>query len=269
MSRLQKCLPILIGTAMLLAAKEQVPAKFSGFQVTSQENEKKLKFNNQGFELRQIEMNGEIFVKPEMSNADAVVNPGQPYLPTISTYYAVEPGKSYSVSLTILEDETVTEVDVMPFETWDSEKTGLVTKGDEYLLNEFFPSELATVSDPIILRGLSMVQVSLTPFQYNPQTKELTIIHSAEMELVESGTAEMPFVPAKRSRAFESLYESLVVNYESLNRDDALPRSLAKGREAYLMQVSKEAKLSQTRMGENKFISNPGVWGAFHLFGKP
>ncbi len=220
MSRLQKCLPILIGTAMLVAAKEQVPAKFSGFQVTSQENEKKLEFNNQGFELRQIEMNGEIFVKPEMSNADAVVNPGQPYLPTISTYYAVEPGKSYSVNLTILEEETVTEVDVMPFETWDSKKTGLVTKGDEYLLNEFFPSELATVSDPIILRGLSMVQVSLTPFQYNPQKKELTIIHSAEMELVESGETEMPFVPAKRSRAFESLYESLVVNYESLNRDE-------------------------------------------------
>ena len=85
MSRLQKCLTILIGTAMLVAAKEKVPAKFSGFQVTSQENEKKLEFNNQGFELRQIEMNGEIFVKPEMSNADAVVNPGQPYLPTIST----------------------------------------------------------------------------------------------------------------------------------------------------------------------------------------
>ena len=143
MSRLQKCLTILIGTAMLLAAKEQVPAKFSGFQVTSQENEKKLEFNNQGFELRQIEMNGEIFVKPEMSNAEAVVNPGQPYLPTISTYYAVEPGKFYSVNLTILEEETVTEVDVMPFETWDSEKTGLVTKGDEYLLNQFFRNLLS------------------------------------------------------------------------------------------------------------------------------
>ena len=46
MSRLQKCLTILIGTAMLVAAKEKVPAKFSGFQVTSQENEKKLEFNN-------------------------------------------------------------------------------------------------------------------------------------------------------------------------------------------------------------------------------
>ena len=32
------------------------------------------------------------------------------------------------------------------------------------------------ISDPIIMRGLAMVQVSLTPFQYNPITKDLTIM---------------------------------------------------------------------------------------------
>ena len=30
----------------------------------------------------------------------------------------------------------------------------------------------------------------------------------------------MPFIPAKRSRAFEPIFESLVVNYESLSRDE-------------------------------------------------
>ena len=40
-------------------------------------------------------------------------------------------------------------------------------------------------------------------------------------ELVESGNTEsMPFIPQKRSREFETLYKSLIVNYNSLNRDN-------------------------------------------------
>ena len=41
------------------------------------------------------------------------------------------------------------------------------------------------------------------------------------IELVESGNTEsMPFIPQKRSREFETLYKSLIVNYNSLNRDN-------------------------------------------------
>ena len=43
-----------------------------------------------------------------------------------------------------------------------------------------------------------------------------------EIQLVENGNTEvMPFIPEKRSREFETLYESLnVVNYNSLSRDN-------------------------------------------------
>ena len=66
-----------------------------------------------------------------------------------------------------------------------------------------------------------MVQVSITPFQYNPVTQTLVAIQDMEIELVESGNTDtMPFIPQKRSRAFETLYESLIVNYSTLNRDN-------------------------------------------------
>ena len=43
----------------------------------------------------------------------------------------------------------------------------------------------------------------------------------SEIELIEDGvTQENPFIPQKRSREFEILYESLIVNYSSLNRDN-------------------------------------------------
>ena len=42
-----------------------------------------------------------------------------------------------------------------------------------------------------------------------------------EVELIETGNREsINFFPNKRSRAFEPLYESLVENYSSLNREN-------------------------------------------------
>ena len=64
-----------------------------------------------------------------------------------------------------------------------------------------------------------MVQVSVTPFQYNPVSKTLTVIQEIDLELVESGATEVPYIPQQKSREFEILYESLVVNYPSTIRE--------------------------------------------------
>ena len=42
-----------------------------------------------------------------------------------------------------------------------------------------------------------MVQVSVTPFQYNPVSKTLTVIQDVDLELVESGETELPHIPQK------------------------------------------------------------------------
>jgi hypothetical protein len=204
----------------LFAIDEQGLSTHNGFQVTSVENGKKIQYSNPGFELKQFNQNGKNYIKPEMLNAGATVEPGQPYLPTISTFYAVEPGKTFSVSATILESETMSNVEVFPLEGWEPDLTGNATEGNIYTKNQNFPENIAIVSEPIIIRGLVLVQVSITPFQYNPISKELTVIQSADIELIQNGNTELPFIPARRSRAFESIYKTLVVNYESLNRNN-------------------------------------------------
>ena len=211
---------ILVSTLTFLFAGEAPTVEHNGFQVTTLENEKTLKYSNRGYELKQIDQNGSLYIKPEMEGAGSNVDPGQPYLPTVSTFYAVHPGKTFSLSVTINETEVVQNIDILPLETWEDNAIGNSEKGDVYFQNNVFPAQIATVSEPLVMRGMVMVQVSVTPFQYNPVTKELTIIHDADVELVESGTCDMPFIPSKRSRAFEALYKSLVVNYETLSRDD-------------------------------------------------
>ena len=45
------------------------------------------------------------------------------------------------------------------------------------------------------------------------------MIHELDAELHEAGEIAQPFMPAKKSRAFEPFYESLIVNHQAINRE--------------------------------------------------
>jgi len=210
---------ILMAYNLILAAGSNNKHLYTGFSSMESGTENFIQYRTPEFELKQIVKDGKSFVKPIMKNSGTVSSMGQPFLPSTSTYYGVDPGTSFGVNINIISSEVIQDVDILPMVGLDSEEFyGDNDKGNEYQVNEFFPPEIVSVSNPIIFRELSMVQVTITPFQYNPISKELLIIHQADIELVENGSYQIPFIPVRSSRAFESLYQAMVVNYESLNR---------------------------------------------------
>ena len=162
---------------------------FGGFE--SKPEKGQISFSNPGYEISHILKDGAPFIKPEMEGAGSKSEPGQPDLPTMSTYYAVEPGKIFTINASIKESEVIENVEVVPFETWNSQPTGVIEKGVTYQQSSSFPANIATVSDPMVFRDIVMVQVSVTPFQYNPVSKTLTVIQEIDLELVESGATEV------------------------------------------------------------------------------
>ena len=204
--------------SIVVAGAGSSGAMHRGFEVTTING--KINFINPGYDLKQVVRNGKTYIKPEISGAGAIIAEGQPYLPTISTYYAVEPGKTFSLEVSVQQTEIINNVDILPFDSWGPENNGHISKGDIYFSDALFPQNIASVSEPIVFRDLTMVQVSITPFQYNPVTKNLTVIQDVEINLIESESIELPFIPSKPSREFEKLYESIIVNYSSLNRDN-------------------------------------------------
>ena len=200
-------------------AEANAPLKHNGFSLTSVE--KQIHYSNPGYELLETFHDGTSYIQPKILDAGTNAEPGQPFLPTVSTFYAVEPGKKFLVQTMIEQTETIENVDILPFDTWENTPAGIIQEGAIYQQNQLFPQSIATISDPIVFRDITMVQVSITPFQYNPATKTLIAIQEMEIQLVENGNTEvMPFIPEKRSREFETLYESLIVNYNSLSRDN-------------------------------------------------
>lgn len=209
----------LIICTLIFATESSGRRSYNGFSSMESVQGEMIHYQTPEFELQQVGSAGQTFVRPVMKNSGTVVTPGQPFLPSTSTYYAVEPGTLFDVNVTVISSETIQNVDIVPLDGWDSEGAGdHIAADDPYGINELFPAEIVSVSNSIVFRELSLLQVTMTPFQYNPVTKELVIIHQADIELVENGSCELPFIPGRRSRAFESLYQSMVVNYGALDR---------------------------------------------------
>ncbi len=206
--------------SVLLGLTSEVEESSNGFIFSGNDLGNKITFNNPGFELKEINKNGSTFFKPEMNNAGSMSSSGDPFLPSVSTYYLVEPGKRYSVNVIVKNKEVINNVDLGYVDSWDSQENN-VGLSSEINTNAtiIYPADLAVVSEPIIMRDVVVVQLTITPFQYNADSKELTVIHELDVELHEAGEIAQPFMPAKKSRAFEPFYESLIVNHQTINRE--------------------------------------------------
>lgn len=104
---------------------------------------------------------------------------GAPDLPAFSRFVAVPNGATAHVEMGQRSMTIVRNVDLLPaspikFDTDDSPNT-YEKDLNIYNKNAFFPEQPVTVSEPFSLRGVQTVAVTVTPYQYNPVTKELRV----------------------------------------------------------------------------------------------
>lgn len=165
-------------------------------------------------------IDGNDYQRPLIDGVGSNAEIGDWDLPTISTYFAVEPGKSYTANITILESESVPGIELPTKTSWqdpNNPQTISKTLSADGSTPSFEPELLpgVEVSEPQVMRDMVLVQVSYTPFVYHPESNELDVITSTDIELVESNANNVipSDLPPRLSRAFEPLYQSLIPNY--------------------------------------------------------
>ncbi|HBR87596.1 MAG TPA: hypothetical protein DEA65_07210, partial [Candidatus Marinimicrobia bacterium] len=95
-----------------------------GFALKSQlQGDHVLHFNIPEYELEDVEINGQYFKRPKIDGAGKTSLVGNPELPVITTFYAVEPGKTYQAQVRVVESEFVDNVNILPLQTWDNVTT--------------------------------------------------------------------------------------------------------------------------------------------------
>ncbi|MBM3405128.1 MAG: PKD domain-containing protein, partial [Bacteroidetes bacterium] len=192
-----------------------------------------------GFNLQDSKANGVevVFSVPEFSietaqingeNMQSIVFPtfflfndaGAPNLPAGGRYIAIPQGAIPKLRITdsrisVIENVNVAPAPVIPLETDDSpmkyEKNAAI-----YNLNAFYPAQPVILSSIENIRGCDVVMLGISPFQYNPVTKQLKVYHDLKIAIdFEGGNGQFGDV-AYRSRWWDPTLSDALLNYASL-----------------------------------------------------
>ncbi len=94
---------------------------------------------------------------------------------------------------------------------------------EKHTRNEFFPSVIATLNQPYVLRDFRGQTVELHPVQYNPVTKVLRVYSDLKVKVSYSGVSQVNTLatdnpPAKIDEVFDGIYENQFINYRAYKK---------------------------------------------------
>jgi gingipain R len=117
------------------------------------------------------------------------------------------------------------------------------TFGEAYTTNSFYPGELATLSEPFIIRNTRGATIKINPYQYNPVTGVLRIYNNVQVAVKTNedivGENEIHARP-ENSGTFQTIYQQFY-----LNTDMAMGRYTPREEEGDLLVISPNSYMDE------------------------
>ena len=183
-----------------------------------------LNFSITEFSLSENVIDGIPMQNIQMPGAFLPNNEGAPDLPGFGRYIAIPQGATAKLNVKSFRTETLTGVEMAPAPRipLDTEKGPLeYNKNDRlYSQDAYYPAEPFILSEQTQLRGVDAAIVGITPYQYNPITKELIIYRDIEIEIVFEGGNGYIGDDRLRSRWFDPILQDALLNAGSLPKVD-------------------------------------------------
>jgi len=147
-------------------------------------------------------------------------NEGSPDLAGSAKYIAIPQGSIASLSVLSYRTETYQNIEVAPAPRipLDTEDGPLEYNKDQnvYSVDAFYPAEPFILSKETAIRGVDAVMLGITPFQYNPVTKELIVYRDIKLGVTFEGGTSQFGDNRYRSRWFDPILRDQLLNYSSL-----------------------------------------------------
>jgi len=187
---------------------------------------------------------------------------GLPNLPVLSYFVAIPDRGGVELEVVSASERVLRGYDVAaaaPFAVQGREPVEAVRDSRLYATDALFPSAIAEIGEPGIMRDLRLVQVRVYPVRYNPVTGTLVAVDRIQIRLNYTdgeGVNEKTVVRPYRSEAFEPLYESTVLNYDQLPRT-AVKRGtyLIIAHDSFLAGIADFAHWKQERGIETEIVA--------------
>jgi len=145
---------------------------------------------------------------------------GMPNLPGKGRYIAIPQGSVPKFRIVSQHTEIIHNVDIEPAPRIpldnDTRPVEYEKNMQVYSKNELYPATPVSISGITRIRGVDAVIVGITPFQYNPVTKDLLVYKDIRVELTFEGGNGKFGDDAFRSTWWDPILQDNLLNYSSL-----------------------------------------------------
>ncbi|NQT76729.1 MAG: hypothetical protein HQ565_03370, partial [Bacteroidetes bacterium] len=172
------------------------------------------------FALIDVNIDGEIAKAIKVPGIFLPNDEGAPDLPGSGKYIAIPQGAEAVLNIKALRKEVIKNVNVAPAMAipLDSDQSPLKYEKDQkiYSSNQYYPAEPVILSENLKIRGVDVVMLGITPFQYNPVTRELIVYRDLQIEVSFKGGNGQFGEDRLRSRWWDPLLHTSVINASTL-----------------------------------------------------
>ena len=210
----------LIGNTALAQTFDYPVKGKQGFNLTEKTRDGlHISYNVGQVTLNQLTYRGEEMSEVSISAVSLPNDEGMPNLPTESRMMAIPHGATATLNVISFETETLHNVNIAPALRIQSENEepdmNYVKNEVVYSKNAFYPAEPFVMGNTYI-RGVDAVTVAITPFQYNPVTKDLVIYTNIELSVTFEGGNGHFGEDRLRSPYWDPILAAELANYDQL-----------------------------------------------------
>ncbi len=179
-----------------------------------------ISFSIPDFRIGEECVNGEVMHNLHLEGCLSSNQAGAPNLPGFGRYIAIPKGATATVEINSSEIETIRDLNMASapviIPESDIDKICYEKNADIYRQDVFYPANPVRISDPITIRGIDMIILEVTPFQYNPVTKILRIYRHLSLKVTFQGGDGQFGENRLRSRWWDPVFQRLLLNYKTL-----------------------------------------------------
>lgn len=197
----------------------------AGFSLSRQNTAgMEINFSLQNTTLSDVNIDGVTMKSVNIPGVFLPNDAGKPDLAGTGRIIAIPSGAKVSYKIISYRTEKIKNIEIAPAPVLplDSDPNPLKYNRDKsvYGKNSVYPESIVKISKPLQIRGIDAVIVGITPFQYNPVTKELTIYRDLKVQIDFLGGIGTYGAVNYRSRWWEPILSDVFLNYSSLPKFD-------------------------------------------------
>ncbi len=237
-----------------------------GLSVVSQSNRDVIiNFSIESFGLSNKQLNGETVQELTLPGVFLPGTEGAPNLPAVSRFIALPEGATAKLTIVSFRKEVIENIDVEPSTRipWDTEEGPLEYKKNNniYTTDAFYPEKPFQLSGQTEIRGVDAVILGITPFQYNPVTKQLIVYRDVKVKISFDGGNGYFGDDRLRSPWWDPIIRDAFLNESSIPEIDYSNKSFNKDETGceYLIIIPNGAEFQQWADSLKLFRTKQGI----------